>query len=55
LNQKSKIVTKFYAEKEIALLKEGDFIQIERRGYCRVDKDVTNYGFCDLIFIPTGK
>lgn len=55
LNHRSKIVTKFIAEKEIATLKENEFIQIERRGYCRVDKDEMNNGFVDLIFIPTGK
>jgi len=55
INPKSKIVTKFIAEKEFTTLRENDFIQIERRGFCRVDKDFITSGQIDLIFVPTGQ
>ncbi|CAI2384699.1 unnamed protein product [Moneuplotes crassus] len=55
VNENSKIKSTGYAEKDIANAKEGDLIQIERRGYFYVDKDLESHKEIVLHFIPDGK
>lgn len=55
VNHNSKIKTTGYAEKDIERAKKGDFLQIERRGYFYVDKDIENDGEIVLHFTPDGK
>jgi glutamyl-tRNA synthetase len=55
VNHNSKIRSEGYADKDIERVKAGDFIQIERRGYFFVDKDLANNGEIVLHFIPDGK
>lgn len=55
VNKNSKIQSTAYGEKDLATLRKGDFLQIERRGYYFVDKDIQNDGEIVLHFIPDGK
>jgi len=55
VNHNSKIKSEAYADKDIVNVKAGEFIQIERRGFFFVDKDLVNDGEIVLHFIPDGK
>lgn len=55
VNHNSKIKSQGWAEKDMANVKTGDFIQIERRGYFYVDKDLQTDGEIVLHYIPDGK
>lgn len=55
VNKNSKIKSAGLGEKDIATVKCGDLIQIERRGYFYVDKDLEKDGEIVLHFIPDGK
>lgn len=55
VNHNSKIKSEGWAEKDMANVKTGEFIQIERRGYFYVDKDLQTDGEIVLNFIPDGK
>lgn len=55
INQNSRVKSEGFAEKDMGLVKVGDFIQIERRGFFFVDKDLTTHGEVVLHFIPDGK
>ena len=55
INHDSKQVSTFITEKDLHSLKKGAVIQIERRGYFRIDKTLISDGKVDLIFIPDGK
>ncbi len=54
VNTKSRFETIAFAECEILNLKKGDFVQLERRGYYYIDKDISE-GMMTLHFIPDGK
>lgn len=55
VNPNSKIKSEGFAEKDMSQVKAGEFIQIERRGFFFVDKDLNTHGEIVLHFIPDGK
>lgn len=57
LNEVTKYVTEAIGEPSLQDLKKGQFIQLERRGYFRVDNVHIEEGrnVPELIFVPDGK
>lgn len=55
IDTKSMHLTTYVAEKDVDFLQKGDYIQIERRGFFRVDKDHVHDNHVSLIFVPDGK
>lgn len=55
VNKNSRFETKALAELEINSIKQGEIIQLERRGFFFVDKLATETDMITLHFIPDGK
>ena len=55
VNHNSRFETKAVAELEINSIKQGEIIQLERRGFFIVDKLATENDLMILHFIPDGK
>ncbi|PGG97709.1 hypothetical protein AJ79_09117 [Helicocarpus griseus UAMH5409] len=55
INWNSKFVTEAWADCNVAALGEGDIIQLERKGYYRVDRPFARGEPAVLFYIPTGK